>query len=844
MSSARRQRGTKASRLPFLSVLRAIQRQELCALDLTELRMAARFALVPTHAFVDVTMVPPYTLRRFTPCGRFLIAVDPHLTTVIVYRFELGGERLSTVALPENTFSSEPLAQMPARSTAETRPAFNLDRLFENQNTVLDGSNSHVPGGVSWGRNELPFLAGEDVRSLGTAEQGQRANNSTPSRSLDSRISRSVLLQRRSLSGVQYVPNNTTLSESGTDPQPADTDTGLLSLVALPGHSPASSQEQPDSALLRETVSHSCPFSRYFTLLHKVNLASSDILIRDFCLALSEHLVFATIQAPSASAAASSSIPAVSSVPAFQRISLHLFHTETGQVRDRYTLVDDYITPEGHVGVHLRGNMLCLLSIRHQTLHLLRVQESSGRMMPVGKVGAHCDPDDELEIARVREMETRYCASIRRYGRAGSEKPDGASGAGYRDGSSLDARGNAFLRQSTSGGETNHGLSRRTDHAMSSINRHNRADRAIDSRSDGTLRTDIVGNSPGNANTVSGNDSSGDSDSATTQLPPRVTETGLGNGKSSSGFVTGLMHRLLAFVYRQYLSERNERFFFRVIGQYSMLVMLKAQLLDDNHLLIRLGSLERGGKALDPANSTCFYLIYCLSSSSIISLYDNKSTELLMLYEAHRDFFLGDPMVSSMLLRSRNVRLLTRSSHEDFSAVHGHLQNHSVTSSNSRTGAQQQQHRYDVHHGVVSRPPADAARITSRPLGPQQHRRIREALAALPVTAQSNNPSVYLDRRLFSYAEDRSAALDGRRPLSMRECPSEKFVAARRGGLRFKLTPGLPGGDNSANGTRRGQASSAFRRRALFLFHPTLPFVISLQFSLGELPVMNFHLHY
>lgn len=604
------------------------------------LEVAARVALVPSSTFVNVRAVPHVALRRFTPCGRFLIAMSRNQRDVVVYRFESGGVRRGA---PSEFFEEAPWHDRERRTAPDSR--------------------------------------------------------------------------------------------------------ALLASLPLPV--PSNAPRTP-----RVGARYSCHFARFFTELFVVEIArGSELMVREFCLvtAKGRYLILASFQAGQAPAAApeplplNAPLPAVASVPVLESFTLHLFDLETGRVADRFTLTDDYVQLDGHAGVHMYQDMLCVLSIRYQVLHFLRIQENLGRFTREACIGTMCRPDDDLEIARARDTEAAFKAQLSRF--------SPAAGAG-------------------------------------DVPEPPPPEPVVPSRTD--------------------------------------SETGLGNGKLQSGFYTGLMQRLLVHVFRQYHREGNSLSFFRVIGQYSMLVMLKAQFLDGDHLLIRLGSQEGSGKALDPAAHTCFFLVYCISTTRIVNVYENRSTELLNIYEKYRDFFITDAAVSATLPPVSSGRVATNVGGRGASS-------HARGASSHARGANR----------------ASANRAGLGP-GPALSQRTRSALAVLPVSSQSRNVSVYLDRSIFSYDSDKLPALDGTRPMSLRELSCIKFTSVRSGALRFKLTPGIPiggtdggggaGGDEGEyEGVLAAHGAGNGRKKALFLFHPILPFVISMEQSLLTPTLFNFH---
>lgn len=584
---------------------------------------------------------------------------------------------------------------------------------------------------------------------------------------------------------------------------------GLLSTIPVPlvGRAgPGAASPEPGAGLARysrrrEVVSqrHSCHFSRFFTKMYQVPVALNvETLVPEFCLATprAKYLILASYQPREADnnngnahvpqpPSGDEPVPAVAAVPVLERFTLHLVDVETGAVADRFTLLNDFVVVEGHAGVHLHGDMLCVLSVRHQILHVIKVQESLGRFTQEGRIGAMCRPDDELEIARARDAELTF----QRRKREAEHQRTFGSAAGPssapehpRFSSTVAPWLGAEGQRSVSDDEGADGRN-----AQAPAAQHTRA-----------------------------------------EAPP--TETGMGSGKLKSGFYTGLMQRLLVYVYRRYHRDGNQSLFYRLVGQYSLLVMLKAQFLDSDHLLIRLGSQERGGKTPDPAATTCFFVVYCISSTTILNLYDNRSTELLAIYEKYRDIFIGDAEVSATLQPPRAEM-------EDEVA----MPNSSPTDGYGRDGneiagiARSWPHR----PGLPVRDRPATAKLT------------RAELSVLPVSCQTRNVSPYLDRSVFSYNVNRIAALDGTRALSLRELNTVKFISVRTGAMRFKLSPGFPaatGGQRSRrdmdNAREQSNLSHVSRKKkALFLFHPHYPFVMSMEYNLISPTIYNFHVH-
>lgn len=752
-------------RPPRAGLLRALEDRALGTSHPSHFRSSLYAGLVPSSTFINVSGVPSVAFRRFTPCGRFLVAISRNQRDLVLFRLESGARR----PLP-----------------AEPLPGLDFDR------PACPPRQPPPPPSDLW-------LAGQQPPS-----SSMRPNFDSP-----------FLQDPASRQHCPFAPpiGHPPFASAGLHNERRTASShplGLLSTLPVPlvGAGAASSAVSPEpgatraaSARRREILSQkfSCHFSRFFTKMYQVPVAlSAETLVPEFCLATprSKYLILASYQPRESDnnngnahvpqpPPVDEPLPAVASVPVLERFTLHLVNVESGVVEDRYTLLNDFVELEGHAGVHMHGDMLCVLSIRHQILHIIKVQENLGRFTQEGRIGAMCRPDDELEIARARDAENNFQVRKREEARQCSFE----SAAG-----------------SSSGG------------GLASFSR-------VDEPSLVRKRRTAVPNE-GAAGGLNGTP-------PVAQQSPVVaapTDTGLGRGKLKSGFYTGLMQRLLVCVYRSYYRDGNQSLFYRVVGQYSMLVMLKAQFLDNDHLLIRLGSREQGGKPPDPAALTCFFVVYCISSTNILNLFENRSTELLAIYEKYRDIFIGDAAVSATLPPPRaemEDALVTTGGpgsnipHRAENEVHG------------------QGRSWSVRPGSLIR----GRHATSK--------RTRAELLVLPVSCQTRNVSPFLDRQIFSYNADRIAALDGTRALSLRDLNTVKFISVRTGAMRFKLSPGLPafnGGQRSRRGMDDGNDHTTLnhnsrKKKALFLFHPHYPFVMSMEYNLVSPTTYNFHVH-
>ncbi|CAN8062488.1 unnamed protein product [Agarophyton chilense] len=545
-------------------------------------------------------------------------------------------------------------------------------------------------------------------------------------------------------------PPPTSLTRRSSNPS-------LLLSLPVPIATPPSPLQSPSPAQKRPT--YTCHFAQFFTHMYTVPIATGAAHVaRDFSISTTsgKYLILASYQPQDPP---QTGLPAVSWLPSLA-ITLYLVEVRTGLVADRYVLLDDYVKFDSHDGVHFYGDMLCILSMRHQLLHIVKIQEALGKFTEERCIGAMCNRDDYQVIARAREAQ------------------------------------NAFIRQQPAANQPTSPQSRKQDQKQ--LNPTDATDAADAADANAAIEDGHHGVEPGSEK-----------------------ETGLGNGMRKEAFYTGLMQRLLVYVYRRMHSEGNDSLFYRVIGQYSLLVMRKAQFLDDDHLLIRLGSCNGSEHGLQQqsvvARETCFFVVYCMSSTRVVNLFENRSTQLLRTFHMYREDFVGDEMEAASLPPPRSSVL------DDG--------NRGDESNDESVGRRERNNeRADwTWSGTVNR----------RGFG-DRVRRTRLELSHLPVSRQVRMVSPYLDRSLFSYNADRSSVLTARRFVAAKDLGSIKFMSAETGGLRFKLATefSLLGGET--DGEREGvEMGEAGRRRRMFLFHPLLPFVLAME----EHRPVNFHVY-
>ncbi|XP_030470851.2 light-mediated development protein DET1 isoform X1 [Syzygium oleosum] len=157
----------------------------------------------------------------------------------------------------------------------------------------------------------------------------------------------------------------------------------------------------PSFCCKEENCMHDLPqkakrFDSFFTELYSVSLASNNELIcKDFFLYLgSNHFgVFVTSTAPLHDAPSSGE--AVPGIPSIDNITFHLLRLEDGDVLDKKVFHNDFINLSHNMGVFLYDDLLAIVSLRFQTIHILQIRDS-GNLVDVRAIGKFCREDDEL----------------------------------------------------------------------------------------------------------------------------------------------------------------------------------------------------------------------------------------------------------------------------------------------------------------------------------------------------------------------------------------------------------------------------------------------------------------
>eukprot|EP00124_Ichthyophonus_hoferi_P002048 Ihof_evm1s127 gene=Ihof_evmTU1s127 len=210
----------------------------------------------------------------------------------------------------------------------------------------------------------------------------------------------------------------------------------------------------------------------------------------------------------------------------------------------------------------------------------------------------------------------------------------------------------------------------------------------------------------------------------------------------------GLKHRILSYLFKQAVNSNEKdtalhNFCFH-FKQLEELAMLKVQLMDDEHLLIKYGAKDAAaGHLNDTSLQTMFYVLYNLCTTDVIGVYENTSETFLNMLLSGSDYLF----TSSFDLPTSAVSSYANNQH-----MRKWLETHKQAIKHARNGG---------HSNAI-----------------------KKILALFPLACQSFNQSPYFDFSLFSY--DDKVVSPFERPYSCGDYPP-KFYSRQTGAFKFKL---------------------------------------------------------
>ncbi|KAK9845772.1 hypothetical protein WJX81_002105 [Elliptochloris bilobata] len=539
-------------------------------------------------------------------------------------------------------------------------------------------------------------------------------------------------------------------------------------------------------------------FNRFFQLAYRSTLAhGAEALCKDFCLAAhgEKYLIVAssTAAAPGSTTAAEAADARVPGTPLVASTTIHLVRLADGQQLDQYTITDDFVHLAHNSGVYLYEDLLAVLAMRSQEVHLLQVLER-GRLVWVQRLGRHCWDDDAMLLANQAEAERRWQREQEAAGHVGIVACERGSDAGpshvrpHHESNRQDVenrRARSDLDQRVPRAEA--------PHAPASPAPASREQLRLDAPRAAPARTTLALAGPPRlapAPTLQLPDLLPGGDLSAVGQPaaePAAEEGGAAagaggarggeGGPSGRGLIEGLTHRILAYLYleRSRGGPRSDelRRFYYYFEKYAGLAVWKVQFLDRDHLLFSVGP---GDAALlrssDVSSQAYFLAVYARGAGRVVDLHDNRSGALLALYLRWPQLFYAACVQSPWAAFATPL------------------------------------------------PAAVAARAhAERQPSPlwSQPQMVKRLLAGVPTTAQALCASPYLDANLFAFDDKLISAVQRPRPYAEQLL---KFVSrAHPERSRFKVQPFFVEAANGRPGSKQVVA---------YHFHPVLPFVLCL----------------
>ncbi|KAK7828683.1 light-mediated development protein det1 [Quercus suber] len=118
-------------------------------------------------------------------------------------------------------------------------------------------------------------------------------------------------------------------------------------------------------------------FESFFTQLYSVSLAScNELICKDFFLYMdsNQYGIFATSTVPSQDAPATGG--AIPGFPSIEKMTFHLLRLEDGVILDEKVFHNDFVNLPHNMGVFLYDDLLAIVSLRYQTVHILQIRDS------------------------------------------------------------------------------------------------------------------------------------------------------------------------------------------------------------------------------------------------------------------------------------------------------------------------------------------------------------------------------------------------------------------------------------------------------------------------------------
>mmetsp|Transcript_13120 Transcript_13120/g.47857 ORF Transcript_13120/g.47857 Transcript_13120/m.47857 type:complete len:583 (+) Transcript_13120:176-1924(+) len=496
--------------------------------------------------------------------------------------------------------------------------------------------------------------------------------------------------------------------------------------------------------LLNEpVVENAVSFDQFFSLKYMLSLGAEDgeVLCKDFVLVTADGSmgIFASATVPENSP--QDTPGTIPGLPVASSTSFHLVRLEDGVTLDRRSFTHDLINVSQNHGTYLYEDLFVVLSIRYQEIHIMQILPR-GRFVDIHTIGTHCRPDDLMFIQELEHREQLWR----------KEQKD----------------------------------ARKRDQRVQLFGRPSKRQAVIATESSLTGGSSRAADAPDAAQS----DEQADAGRA-----------------DSKHMLSGFKQRLIEFMYRRIMEDDQEdklpgscrmrekqrvalSDFYYNFSLHENLFFWRLQLLDRDHLLIKMGTADSTLLHSDSSQHVAFLVVYCISTTEIVDIFSNSDERLLKLYEKHSTYWLLSPGGPSWM---RYVSTFSSKYLQD----------------------------------QVNRARRGGGRGEQRP----QAIAIRRVLSMLPASAQSYTPSPYFDASLFSYDEKAISALTCERPKQSGENAVKFFSAKHPRRVLFRI-------DGDKN---KQVVDTRSRRLVSYIFHPYLPLIISIHQPFMQAPVIHFH---
>ncbi|KXS22546.1 hypothetical protein M427DRAFT_50845 [Gonapodya prolifera JEL478] len=585
--------------------------------------------------------------------------------------------------------------------------------------------------------------------------------------------------------------------------RPSSAANGTAALAAeddrLSTHSPTASRwDSP----FGDSLESQRVFSDFFSVEYEVNVtAGTEVLCKEFSL-FSEDGKFLVL----ASAVPSSTPPleensgSLTSIQQLDDVTFWVVELAHGTIVDKRTFKSDYIYLSNHAGVSLLGNRLLITSVQNQTVYMMEIMPS-GRLNHVRSLGTDLLPDDGDLLRDLNNRELEWRRTSESVSILKSSPPSTPETRVRPSGSVLGKRQRPVEDEGEDLEDNELGPPPSTRPTF----RANIRRLAVPSITTGPS-SDVPTLASGGGTSPPGSWSPAWTTGSGSRLQTRTTLRSIGaaSQRLSSGtpnrpltredppndlMLSGLKHRLMAFLHRRAMASgdiNRLRHFFLSWDYFASLVIWRCEWMDAATIVFKMGGVDAIGKSDPPAAAPTFLLIFHLPTVSVVGFHESCSPDLLDWYET-----------DDRWRRQATSRV-----------------NWCASMSNSDKA------RETVRKSMFGLWKAKNG-------GSQQA--IKRALANLPHNPQAYSETPYWDQELFSYDEKSIGPLE--RPKVVVDFPLKWFNRVT-GEHVFSIDP-FP--------KPYGIGPPRTKHYAVFIFHPTDPFCITVMFQAQQQTAVNIH---